>query len=126
MTKMTDLIEIILILLCVAILIFLRRYVEKAKDECQFLLEQHNHMAAWSCHLRAENEQLKSRNQELEEACRQAKAKIEKLEKDQEIRWAWNEKRNCWMPTNVTGKVLMQKVPFPILAVEQKDPKTGG
>lgn len=63
---MTDLIGIILILLCVAILIFLKRYVEKAKDDCQFLLEQHNHMAAWSCRLRAENEQLKSRIKELE------------------------------------------------------------
>lgn len=126
MIKMTDLIEIILILLCVAILIFLIRYVEKAKDDYQFLVEQYNHMAAWSWQLRVENGQLKSRNQELKEACRQAKAKIEKLEKDQEMRWAWNEKRNCWMPTNVTGRTLMQKVPFPILAVEQKDPKTGG
>lgn len=66
MIKMTDLIEIILILLCVAILIFLIRYVEKAKDDYQFLLEQYNRMAAWSCQLRAENGRLKSRIKELE------------------------------------------------------------
>lgn len=99
--------------------------VKRAQEDRKMLLDQINSLVSRWMSLKERNEELLARQKNLEEKCRRAKEKIKKLEKEGELRWAWNETRGCWMPSNATGETLMQKVPFPILAVQQKDGQKG-
>ena len=110
---------------CVASLFSACHTATRAQEHRKILLDQINSLVNRWMNLKERNEELLNRQKELEEKCQKAKAKIKRLEKDRELRWAWNETRCCWMPTNVTGRTLMQKVPFPILAVQQKDGQEG-